>query len=602
MKRLRVVIALTGSLVLASLLGGPASAARPGGPAPAALAAAAGHTVKGANLEGTVMTKEARHAASAAAGNVQAGSGAMFDHHGVSASEYGRIKSGAASATGAPRQTTAGAQAAQSAPVQVTGQTATPGASTAFLGMSNSAATCPYFGGCQPSDMSVAASDTFVVQVVNTSIAAYDTVGTLQPGFPSNLQTFFGAPDPAPAGCDANGPFFSDPRAFYDYNDQRFWVLGMQVEGRAGLNGACSRLSLYWVAVTQTADPTGVWNVYAFDMALGGPNWADYPGFGMDAQAIYFTGNLFPFAGGRFQAEEVFAANKSNMEQGLGTGYAGFIGQSVGGILTDTLQPVVTLAGGFGPQTEFLVQSFNINFGGGQCRSACSGVVLWAFSNPLFQQGGGQSLTGVVLGTNSYSLPPLAPNPGGGGVDTLDTRISGTPTYQNGRIWFSLNTNVNNGSQNTPGILWTELQGSLNDGAGACTLCTTIRGGGDGSRLVQQGYFFYGGNGAAWYGTLAPDSEGNMFMIFNFSGLGFNPSSAYVSRRVTDRLGAMHDGGIFLVASTHTTFDTRWGDYSAASFTGPANNTVWVAAEHSCTDTGDWCTALGALQYSITST
>jgi hypothetical protein len=284
------------------------------------------------------------------------------------------------------------------------------------------------------------------------------------------------------------------------------------------------------------------------------------------------------------------------MEAGLGVGYAGFVGQSAGGVLTDTIQPVETIAGGVGPQAEFLVQTFNIRSGGGQCVNGCSGVVLWAFSNPLSQQGAGQSLTGVVLGTNGYSLPPSAPNPGGGNVETLDTRISGTPAYENGQIWFSVNTNVNNGAQNTPGILFGELQGMLNDGAGACTLCTTVS---VASRVVQQGYYFYGGNGAAWYGTLAPDSEGNVFMVFNFSGLGFNPSSAYVSRRVTFQLGAMHDSGLFLVASTHIASNSRWGDYSATSFTGFANNTVWVAAEHSCTDNGDWCTALGSLRYGL---
>src|SRR5207253_145591 len=45
----------------------------------------------------------------------------------------------------------------------------TPGTQAAFAGQSSSAATCPYFGGCEPSDMALAANASYVFQGVNTS-------------------------------------------------------------------------------------------------------------------------------------------------------------------------------------------------------------------------------------------------------------------------------------------------------------------------------------------------------------------------------------------------------------------------------------------------
>jgi hypothetical protein len=45
----------------------------------------------------------------------------------------------------------------------------TPRKTVKFLGMADSASTCPYFGGCEPPDMAVAASSSWVVQGVNTS-------------------------------------------------------------------------------------------------------------------------------------------------------------------------------------------------------------------------------------------------------------------------------------------------------------------------------------------------------------------------------------------------------------------------------------------------
>src|SRR2546423_319264 len=82
----------------------------------------------------------------------------------------------------------------------------------------DSATICPYFGGCEPPDMALAASPSWVLQGVNTSIAVYNTSGALQPGWPKNSQLFFGIPNPSPAGCSPSGPFTSDPRAFYDPN------------------------------------------------------------------------------------------------------------------------------------------------------------------------------------------------------------------------------------------------------------------------------------------------------------------------------------------------------------------------------------------------
>ncbi|HYK53764.1 MAG TPA: hypothetical protein VEV38_09570, partial [Candidatus Eremiobacteraceae bacterium] len=58
----------------------------------------------------------------------------------------------------------------------------TPPTSANFGGMANSASICQYFGGCQPPDMAVAASSSFEVQSVNTSIAVYDPTGAIEPG------------------------------------------------------------------------------------------------------------------------------------------------------------------------------------------------------------------------------------------------------------------------------------------------------------------------------------------------------------------------------------------------------------------------------------
>ncbi|MDP9335634.1 MAG: hypothetical protein M3Q30_20320 [Actinomycetota bacterium] len=517
-------------------------------------------------------------------------------HVGVSQQEWARLKSQAVQGGSfVPTATPVGASPSGEA---LSGPQ-TPSASVSFQGMKNSTTICAP-SGCEPSDMGLAASGSWVVQTVNTSIAVYNTSGALQAGFPKDLRPFFGVPNPSPSGCaHGAGAFLADPRAFFDQNDQRFWVMAQEDEGvtGSGINPDCNARTGHWVAVSQTSDPRGAWFVEFFNYTTTFPGgWVDYPGFGYDSQAVYLSGNVFPLSDPNvpLRSNFVFAINKKTLESGTSVGFNGFTALKVGTTLVDTIQPVKTLASTTGPQGEFLVNSFNINFGGTQCQNGCSGLVVWAFSNPLKLQGNGQHLTGVVKASNGYSLAPSAPNPGGGTVETLDTRITGQPTFQNDRIWASLDTNVNNGTRNTAGIYAFEIQPRLTDSTiSGCSLCTTIN---SSTALTQQFNYVFGGSGAAWFGTFAPDNDGNQVLVFNFSSNSLNPSSAYATRRITQPPNAMHDLGRFLFSSTVTYTGQRWGDYSAAASVG---NNVWIAAEHSCVSsaTRNWCTGIGKVGY-----
>src|SRR5579859_5009776 len=179
---------------------------------------------------------------------------------GVSSAVYAQRKADAAHNQLVPTSNS------QNYAVPTTRSTMTPTTTKSFQGMADSASTCPYFGGCQPPDQALATSRSYAVQGVNTSFAVYSTSGTLQTGWPKKAQNFFGVPNPG--SCDPAGPFLSDPRAFYDANDGRFWVAMLQVEGALGLN-SCPFLTRYWIAVSRTSDPRGSWNVYSFNMSLG---------------------------------------------------------------------------------------------------------------------------------------------------------------------------------------------------------------------------------------------------------------------------------------------------------------------------------------------
>jgi len=443
-----------------------------------------------------------------------------------------------------------------------------------FNGMSNSASICPYYGGCQPPDQAIAASTSWVLQGVNTSFAVYSTSGVVQSGWPKTAQAFFNVPNPG--SCDPNGPYMGDPRAFYDPGDGRFWVAALQVEGAFGFN-LCQEQSVYWVAVSKTSDPNGAWNVYSFDMRAGSTNAADFTQIGLDAQAFYFGGNMFDKHGTKFLYDEIFAASKSAMELGTPVIALGLKKITVGSTMIDTLQPV--LVEGASPAAGLFIASLNINSGNGNCEAGCSGINVFAMANPLVLP----TLTHRRASSTTYTLAPFADERGCAAcIETFDTRISATPVFSGGVISFALETGVGSGSSVVPGIFWGQVKPTLTLGA-----ITNVA-------MTQSGVLSFNGGQAASFGALMPDAANDLIIVFDTMSLSLNPGIEYAARGHADPPGTFQ-APFFLKRGADPTIDSRWGDYSATSYDGAAND-IWVAAEYPGVG-GDWSTYIAATHF-----
>lgn len=464
----------------------------------------------------------------------------------------------------------------------------TPPTITKFHAMADSTTICPYFGGCQPPDMALATSPNWVLQGVNTSFAVYNTSGAIQAGWPKNSQQFYGVPNP-PNNCDPNGPFMSDPRAFYDPNDGRFWTAMLQVEGALGIAPNCPFQTRYWIAVSQTSNPNGTWNVYAFDMSLGTTNTADYTQFGFDAHAIYFSGNMFNQPGTAYEYAEIFGANKQKMESGQNVTAFGFFDLTVNNVLVDTVQPVESeTPSNEGPRDGLFVNSFNSGAGEGDPQghdcvtTACRGLEVWSMDHPGTAQ---TTLTGVYVPTSPYILPPSADEPGCKQcIETIDTRITATPVFSKGTISWSLDTGLKNKTQVVPAILWGQVTPQIVNGKLQSAF------------IYQSGYFGFEGDQDASFGALMNDNNGNLIMVYDTMSHTLNPSTAYTGRRATFPLGFFHDAGKFLQKGLAPTFDSRWGDYEATSYDGFSTDHIWMASQYSGANF-DWATAIGKTQF-----
>jgi hypothetical protein len=510
-----------------------------------------------------------------------------------------------------------------------------PRASSSFIGQQGSSVTCSYFAqGCNPPDMALGASSNFVLQGVNTQWEVLSTTGKVQSDFPVSAQSFFNVPNVSNGSspCDTahnSQPFLSDPRALYDPADGRFWAAMLQIEGAPGFAVApdCPFKSVYYIAVSQTSDPRGSWNVYEFDMAAGANFGADYTQVGFNSDGFFFSANMFERTVGFYGYAEVVEANKAQMEAGKanftadgfrnlrGTG-PGTTAQT-GPFLADTVQPVQTIGGqggngqarhGGGADGLFVDTIDGPDLLNGHfCTSAadaCKGLALWRMSDPIGHDHGGAAptLTGTYLPNTqpffvTVATPTTFSSPGDqpschACIDGLDLRITTTPVLRNNTIYAAWETGHYNGTQTVPTIEWAQV--SLDGHSPSST----------------SAYFGFGGDTSASFGGLMPDAQGNVVMVYERMSHTIFPEVRFTVRRADQ--ANFTDAGRLLKAAeasyrpslcgTPALPICRWGDYNATSTDGAGH--IWFAGEYANSNTNpstppafgrNWGTWIGAV-------
>ncbi|MGA8150726.1 MAG: hypothetical protein WB952_07235 [Terriglobales bacterium] len=463
---------------------------------------------------------------------------------------------------------------------------------------------------CDPSDMSLAVSENFVLQMVNNYVAVYDKTGHLQSGFPKSADTFFGL---------ASGTYTTDPRAFYDWASHRFFVLELTETNTSNPSGSPNVGAVAW-AVSQTQDPRGGWWIYNNNLVQASGVCPDFPTLGHDTTnwgtyatkgGIYIGLNLWSGAndcgGDGYTNNIIYILPKDALYSGGGYGYWYFTGLNSGGTLVDTLQPANVTDRADKPNSIFWTNSLNYKWGNGICSSGCNGLFVWSESGPTtgsviaphnpfaFLQGGnGPILVGKFISTtHNYSLPPYAGAPnckaGSGCVDTDYTFISGQVKYHAGEIFGSFNTGVAT-SPAVVGPIWFDVHPVIDNNSQLTAV-----------EERQEDCFLCGGwanNGSAYYASLQPDQENNVVMVFDYSTDAAYPGMVYTSRRAIYGDSLMDGSGSYLVTGSNAV-SGRWGDYTATApdFTVATRGLLWFSAQYA-PSSGSWGTAIGVAQYS----
>jgi hypothetical protein len=462
----------------------------------------------------------------------------------------------------------------------------------------------------EPPDEGLAVGNGYVVNAVNDAIRVYGTSGTPLTRV-VDLNSFFGL-SPLPE--------VTDPSVYFDHSSQRWFAdaLTLQVDDNFNLTGP----NEIDVAVSQTADPTGSWNIYRLpvqddgtegtpnhgDTSYSGPFLGDYPHIGADRNGIYITTNEYQiFGDGNFRGAQVYAFSKAALAAGAssltvvqfdtGANPAGNPDGLAGFTLIPASTPDAVYPGAQGG-TEYLLSSTDLTEG--ISRSSGNQLEIWALTNTKSLDSANPNLTlqGSAITVNTFSPPPQADQKAGvfplgqsladpnfvhqyfgpdatptteveEPLDSIDTRMTQV-TYANGKLWGAIDTAVNVGNTTKAGIAWYVINPQVNaqDVSGS---------------LINQGTLALAGNNLI-VPALGVTPSGKGVIGFTVAGQDYYPSTGYATLDAKSGTGPIQiaatgagpeDG--FAAYSFFGYDRPRWGDYSAAAVDG---ETVWLASEY----------------------
>jgi len=348
------------------------------------------------------------------------------------------------------------------------------------------------------------------------------------------------------------------------------------------------------VAVSQTANPTGAYFLYAFST---GVNFPDYPKFGVWPGG--YLASTREFNGAVFAGVGTYALERSQMLVGgaakalkvlLTT--AGGAWQPGDGLLPadldgTTLPPIATLAPFVGTMDN-----------GAGTGAPFDGInvfhLRWNFASNAATLTLVRSIPGPAIDT----IYPCAPGSRdcleqAGTAQKLDIlsyrqRPMHRAAYRNFGTHESLVTNQSAeyvfAGTSRAGLRWWELRG----------LSTNA------PTLFQSGPFVASGVDRIhrWMGSIAQDRRGNMIMGYSISSANMFPSIRYTGRLVTDAPNVMPQGEGQIIAGTGAqTGSPRWGDYTSMNIDPADDCTFWYVNQYYAVTGATWRTRVGHFRF-----
>ncbi len=505
----------------------------------------------------------------------------------------------------------------------------------------------------EPPDQALCVGNGYVVEAVNDVINVFNESGqsvlpdntstNIVSGFPTDvnhavdLNSFYGYAPAINRATGVRAQFVTDPSCLYDAATQRFFVVVLTLESLP--NGAFTQQNHIDIAVSQTANPTGGWNIYRLDVTNDGTNTGgvnpgpylgDYPHIGADANGFYVTTNAYPWCCNGFAGAQIYALSKAQLASGAANVSMQHIDTS--GLVNapsdaGPTQPGFTVWPAQSPGTgsfetanggtEYFLSSNAADEAthpkagtGGDYTS--SQIVVWTLANTSSLNSGtpNLSLSNRLVSVNQYALPPKQRQPGSGTApglavpqghcinDIATATLAGVGCW---RLLFAaepahtevISTPDSNDTRMQQvtfanGKLWGALDSAVSVGgenrAGIAYYVVNPASG----KLVLQGLLGVAGADLT-YPAIGVTPSGRGVIAFTYTDASTFPSAAYTPIDAKVGAGAwsfagpggqgaaVDDGFTSYKSQVGNPPRTRWGDYGAAAVDG---NSIWIASEY----------------------
>ena len=371
-------------------------------------------------------------------------------------------------------------------------------------------------------------------QMINLSFAIYDKNGTKLYGPVANSTLWSGFPGPWSGHNDG------DPVVIYDELADR-WVASQFAVNAS--NGKHYEM----IAVSETADPLGSYNRYAFEFDM----FPDYPKLGVWSDGYYATFHMFQ---GNFQGSAMVAFERDKMLIGDPDAqmiYFGEYGSRFGFLPADL--------DGDPPPAGTPCNFVGINFFGNHSMEVWEMIPDWTnTANSSFQ-------LVKVLSPNSFNANISGiPQPGTSQqIDGLNNNLMYRLPYRYFADHQSIVATHTIKVGSTVGVRWYELRHENADWS-----------------IYQQGTYMPD-NDNRWMASIAMAANGSIALGYTVSSSTTYPSMRYTGRTSDAPLGEMNIEEVELKGgSSSQNGISRWGDYSCMSADHTNDGVFWYTSEY----------------------
>jgi hypothetical protein len=351
--------------------------------------------------------------------------------------------------------------------------------------------------------------------------------------------------------------FTFDPRAAYDVASGRF-IISM-----AGNEDATASIL---VAVSQTGDPTGAWNVYRVDADPQHLVWADYPRLGFNKSWIVVQANMYPVTGAAASPDaygsHVWAFDKADLFAAGAGRHTAFVLPEISTVRFD-IAPAATYDASLA--VEYLLEAVPND------APANPSLVVFQIAGAV----GAETLTqvassvaplGWALGAGSDSAPQLGTSQP---INVSDNGLLNV-VERNGALWATEAVYPDTSSTRTA-VQWLQMTP-----AGA----------------IQQFGRLDDTTGAVHYGypSLAVNAHGDVAVGFSRFSATQYASAAYAIHAAADPAGSLRPETVFKTGLASyikiaSPDGNRWGDYSATVIDPTNDAQFWTIQEYAATQT-----------------